>query len=212
MTDGNGATLGTVDEKHVEFCPSKGKCKTFKLKFGNPATNGVFVKMNDAHTLGAVLYLPDYENGLSPEVIAFDLVKGKQLAQLAGESIDVLDNGFLVDHETFYSAAFKKVGKLAAPDRAWIKLSSKLIALRDAETGEILIQDTTTAKLRSRIPTGAADHATFFELVPSPDATTLYAIGWAGDEGEVLTIDVATAKITARATPTVCAAGMHRAS
>ena len=61
-----------------------------------------------------------------------------------------------------------------------------------------------------RIPTGVADPKTFFTLLATPDGSTVYAIGWSPDEGEVIRIDTRTAKITARVTPTVCAAGTHR--
>jgi hypothetical protein len=212
LTDGHGTTIATADDTHAEFCPhgEAASCKSIKYKVAAPAA-AVFPHVNAAFTLGAVFYRGVGDNDVQSYLVAFDLVTGKQLGQIPGENIEVLDHGFLVDQVTLYSAAFKKIGKLAAPDQVWVKLgSTDRIALRDKVKGQILIQDTTTAKVKARIPTGVADRTTFFTLVPTSDGATLYAIGWASDEGEVLVIDVATAKITARLTPPVCAAGTHR--
>ncbi len=201
-------THATVDETHVEFCART--CKSFPLAFASPGTS-VIATMNAARTLGAVLHMPDIESGQSPEVIAFDLVKGKQVGRIAAERITPLDHGFLVDRATLYSPTWRKLGALPAPDEVWIPLgSTDLIALRDDTKGDLVIEDTTTAKIRARIATRASDPSTFFSLVAGPGAKRLYAIGWVADEGEVLTIDVASGKLIGRATPTVCAAGTHR--
>jgi len=110
----------------------------------------------------------------------------------------------------FYSPTFKKVGKIAAPDRAWVKLgSTDRIALHDSDKGDLILQSTTTANA-IRIPHRAADPAVWFVLVASSDGAMLYAIGTESEEGEVLAIDVAKAKIVARATPPVCDAGARR--
>ena len=213
LTDGHGTTLATADARHVEFCPrgpeARSRCKSFAFKLPVPPA-AVYPKMNDARTLGAVVVRGEGDHDPPVWLLAFDLTAGKQVGKLEGSWISVLDHGFWVDHETFYSARFKKVGKIAAPDEVWVKLgSTDRIALRDRVKGDIVLQDTTTGKSR-RIPHGAPDPATRFTLVASPDGAMLYAIGSVSDEGEVLVIDVAAAKIVARATPTVCAAGTHR--
>lgn len=211
LTNDKGMPLATVDETHVEFCTGKAPCKTFAFSFANPASEGMAVRMNAARTLGAVLYMPDSYKALDPEVIAFDLVAGKQVGRQTAQEIDVLDHGFLVDGDKLYSAAWKPIGPLAAPDSGWKPLgSTDVIALRDETRGELVIQDTTTGKVRARIPTGAPKPDARYFFVVSPDAAKLYAIGGGIVEGEVLTIDVAAGKLVARAKPPACAAGTHR--
>jgi hypothetical protein len=212
MTDGRGTTLATADATHVEFCPGgaggKPPCRSFAYKFPKPVAE-VYPKLNDARTLGTVFVIGEGELDPPTWLLAFNLALRKQVGRLEGQAIRVLDHGFLVDDQTFYDARFRKVGTLAAPDEVWIKLgSTDRIALRDREHGEIILQRTTTGKA-TRIPHGA-DPKTRFDLIATPDGATLYAIGSAIDEGEVLVIDVATAKITGRATPAVCAPGTHR--
>jgi hypothetical protein len=219
LTDGDGTVLATAERTHVEFCPKgvavKAACKHFKLSLKTPAA-GVDPVMNGARTLGAVVYRgaaePDDPDHGPSYVIAFDLVKGKQLGVLAGGDVAVLDRGFVVDSERLYSAALKPVGKLAARDEVWIKVGSStgLIAMRDDATGEVVLQDTRTAKVKARIPLGAADKASFFHLVASPDGATVYAIGTVRDEGDIAVIDVARRKLVAHASPSVCAPGTMR--
>ena len=201
-----------ADEKSVRFCEiARGKaCKSFRLGLG---AGKVVARINEARTLGAVVFVPDgaeAPNGPSPQVIAFDLARGKQLGAHDGESIDVLAHGFVVDHARLFDAGFKPLGALAVPDRAYLAVGGALL-LRDGEHGELVVQDATTAKVRARISTGLADHAAFFDLVPSANGKTVYAIGWGSDEGEVLAVDLAAAKVVARVTPPVCASGTHRA-
>jgi hypothetical protein len=219
LTDGDGTVLATADKTSVEFCPRgvavKAACKRFKLSVKTPAV-GVDPAMNAARTLGAVVYRgaaePDDPDHGPSYVLAFDLVKGKQLGALAGSDIAVLDHGFVVDSAKLYSAALKPVGKLAAGDEVWIKVgpSTDLIALRDAATGEVVLQDTRTARVKARIALGAADKASFFHLVASPDGATLYAIGTVRDEGVIAIIDVAKRKLMTHASPAVCAPGTMR--
>jgi hypothetical protein len=218
LTDGDGTVLATADRTHVEFCPKgvavKPACRRFKLSLKTPAV-GVDPVMNATRTLGAVIYRgaaePDAPDHGPSYVVAFDLVKGKQLGALAGSDVVVLDRGFVVDSEKLYSAALKPVGKLASHDEVWIKVgtSTDLIALRDDTTGEVLLQDTRTAKVKARIPLGA-DKATFFHLVASPDGATVYAIGTVRAEGDIAVIDVAKRKLVAHASPSVCAPGTMR--
>jgi hypothetical protein len=219
LSDGDGTVLATADRTHVEFCPMgvavKAACKRFKLALKTPAA-GVDPAMNAARTLGAVVYRgaaePDDPNHGPSYVLAFDLVKGKQLGALAGSDVVVLDRGFVVDSEKLYSAALKPVGKLAARDEVWIKVgaSTDLIALRDEATGEAVLQDTRTGKVAARIPLGAADKATFYHLVASPDGAMIYAIGSVRDEGDIVVIDVAKRKLVTHASPSVCAPGTMR--
>jgi hypothetical protein len=219
LTDGDGTVLATADRTHVEFCPKgvavKAACKRFKLSLKTPAA-GVDPAMNATRTLGAVVYRgaaePDSPDHGPSYVLAFDLVKGKQLGALAGSDVAVLDRGFVVDSEKLYSAALKPVGKLAARDEVWIKVGSStdLIALRDATTGEVVLQDTRPAKVKARIPLGATDRSSFFHLVASPDGATLYAIGAVRDEGDIAIIDVARRKLVTHASPSVCAPGTIR--
>jgi len=213
LTDGKGTTLASADENHVSFCSGgdPSSCKSFDFKIANHAVNGIAPDMNDEHTLGALTYLGESENGSPSYVLAFDLVKSKQVGKRKAGSIEVLGHGFLVDGTTLYNAAFKKVGRLAAPDQAWERLGkSDLVALHDKKTGEFVFQDTRTGLVKTRVAHGVADKSTLFQFVPTPDGTKLYAIGFRSDEGEVLTIDVATGKITNRSTPTPCAPGTHR--
>lgn len=219
LGDGNGTTLATADRTHVEFCPkrSSGKpaCKRFQLALKTPAAS-VDPAMNAAGTLGAVVYRggaePDDPNHGPSYVVAFDLVTGKQLGALAGSDIVVLDHGFVVDSAKLYSAALKPVGKLAAYDEVWIKVgpSTDLIALRDKTTGEVVLQNTRTAKLKARIPLGAADPTTYFRLVATPDGATVYAIGGVEDEGDIVVIDAAHGKLVTHASAPVCAPGTMR--
>jgi hypothetical protein len=213
FTDGHGTTLAIADEAHVEFCPksidARASCQSFKFKIETPAAS-VRPQMNDARTLGTVVYRGEGDNDPHVWLLAFNLTARRRVAMLEGSSIRPLDHGFWVDHEMFYSPMFKKVARLAARDEVWVKLgSTDRIALRDTEKGDIVLQSTTTGKAL-RISHGAPDPAVWFALVASPDAKTLYAIGSVSDEGEVLVIDVAKAKIVARATPPLCAAGTHR--
>src|SRR5262245_12361626 len=219
LTADTGTIIATADRTSAEFCPKgvevKAACKSFKLALKTPAA-GVDPAMNAARTLGAVVYRgapePDDPNHGPSYVVAFDLVKGKQLGVLRGSDVVVLDHGFVIDSEKLYSAALKPVGKLAAHDEVWIKLgaSTDLIALRDTATGEAVLQDTRTAKVKARIPLGATDKTSFFQLVASPDGAMLYAIGSVRDEGHIAIIDVAKRKLVAHASPTVCAPGTMR--
>jgi hypothetical protein len=219
LTDVKGTALATADKAHVEFCPKgtavKAACKSFQLAIKTPAA-GVDPAMNATGTLGAVVYRggaePDDPNYGPSHVVAFDLVKGNQLGALEASDVVVLDHGFVVDSAKLYSDALKPVGKLAAHDEVWIKVgpSTDLIALRDDTTGEAVLQDTRTGKVKARIPLGAADKATFFQLVASPDGAMVYAIGSVGDEGDVVVIDVAKRKLVTHASPKVCAPGTMR--
>lgn len=219
LTDDTGTILATADRARVEFCPKgvevKAGCKSFQLAIKTPAA-GVDPAMNAARTLGAVVYRgaaqPDDPNHGPSYVVAFDLVKGKQLGVLRGSDVVVLDHGFIVDSEKLYSAALKPVGKLAAHDEVWVKLgpSTDVIALRDDTTGEAVLQDTRTARVKARIPLGATDKASFFQLVASSDGAMLYAIGSVRDEGNIAVIDVAKRKLVTHASPTVCAPGTMR--
>jgi hypothetical protein len=219
LSDGKGTTLATANKKHVEFCPKgtavKAACRSFKLAIKTPAA-GVDPAINAAGTLGAVVYRggaePDDPNYGPSYVVAFDLVKGKQLGTLEGSDVVVIDHGFVVDSEKLYSDALKPVGKLAAHDEVWIKVgpTTDLIALRDETTGEAVLQDTRTAKVAARFPLGAADKTTFFQLVASPDGAMVYAIGSVGDEGDIVVIDVAKRKLVTHASPSVCAPGTMR--
>ena len=156
FTNDKGMSLATVDETHVRrvLYRCKAPCKTFKFSFSNPATDGMFAFVNAKRTLGAVLYHPDTENGLDSEVIAFDLVAGKQVGRIVAEDVDVLDHGFIVNYVKLSTAPRgSRSASLAAPDRVWKPLgSTDVIALRDEVRGEIVIQETTTGKVRVRIP------------------------------------------------------------
>jgi hypothetical protein len=209
-SDGHGTTLATADAKHVELCPKSKPCKSFPLKL---APGSVYPLTNDAVTLGTVLHIAGQagDQDRATTAYAFDIAAGKQLGTMRASYIQPLDHGFLVDQQTLYSAAFKKIGTLATKDEVWVKLgTTDRIALRDDVRGAFVLQDTTTAKVLGRIPTGVADPKTFFTLLATLDGSTVYAIGWSSDEGEIIRIDTKTAKITARVTPTVCAAGTHR--
>ncbi len=211
LTDGHGNTRATADDSHIEVCSRASACKSIKYKVAAAAAR-VYPLVNATFTLAAVLYVEPGDNDVIKHLVAFDVASGKALGQLAGESIEVLDHGFLVDSKTLYDAAFKKVGTLAAPDEVWVALgSTDRIALRDYQQSQIVIQDTRTAKALARIPTGFLNkQKAFINLVLSADARTLYAIGWDFSEGEVIAIDVAAAKVTSRASPPVCAAGTYR--
>jgi len=219
LGDGKGATLATADKAHVEFCPRRTggapACKSFPLAFKTPAAS-VRPAMNAAGTLGAVVYRgsaePDDADHGPSYVAAFDLVKGKQLGALAGGDVVVLDRGFVVDSAKIYNAALKPIGKLAAYDEVWIKVgpSTDLIALRDKTTGELVLQNTRTARLVARIPLGAADPTTYFRLVATPDGAMVYAIGGVEDEGDIVVIDAAHGKLVTHASAPVCAPGTMR--
>jgi len=212
LGDQQGKPLATADETHVTFCLSgPSSCKSFNYKLANPAVNGVYPLVNDEHTLGAVMARGESEAKQPSFIFLFDLVQGKQIAKVQGREVSVLGHGFLIDETTFYSAAFKKLGKLAGADQAWERLgTSDRIAIHDVKKGGFVIQDAMTGKAQRLIPHNVADRAAWFKFVASPDGTKLYAIGSRTVEGEVLTIDVASNKITNRVTPTVCPAGTHR--
>lgn len=150
FTDGHGVTLAVADETHVEFCPkgidARASCQSFKLKIEAPAAS-VRPQMNDARTLGTVVYRGEGDNDPRVWLMAFNLGARKRVAMLEGSSIRPLDHGFWVDHDMFYSPTFKKVARIAAPDEVWVKLgSTDRIALRDPEKGDIVLQSTTTGK------------------------------------------------------------------
>jgi hypothetical protein len=212
LTDKQGTLLASADATQASFCPGgDGTCKVFHYKFDNPAVNGVYPMMNDERTLGAVMYRGESEADEPSFVLAYDLVKGKQIARLEAHEVSVLGRGFLLDETTLYSAAWKKLGTLAARDQAWERLGrTSLLAIHDTEHGAFVIQDASTGKIKARIAHGLTDKAAWFQFVASPDGARLYAIGSKSDEGEVLTIDVAAGKIVRRATPVVCAPGTHR--
>ena len=211
FTDGHDTTLATADATHVAFCPkgvdARAACRTFAIQIGTPAAS-VRPAMNDARTLGTVTYRGVGDDDARTWLLAFNLATNKRVALLEGSSIQPLDHGFLVDHDTFYSPAFKQVAKIAAPDENWVRLgSTDRIALRDLGKGEIVLQRTTTGQA-TRIPDGAPDVA--YTLVASRDGATLYAIGTVSHEGEVVVVDVAKAAIVERVSPPTCAAGTHR--
>lgn len=212
LTDGHGTTLAHATETEVSFCPrGPSSCRVFHYRFGNAAANGVFPMMNEARTLGAVIYLGESEAGDPSFVLAYDLVAMKPIVKRKASDLTALGHGFLLDGRELYSAGWKKVGALAVHDEAWLALgATDLLALHDREHGTFVIQSAATGKVKARIAHGVADRATWFQLVASPDGATLYAIGSQSDEGEVLTIDVAAGKIIRRATPTPCAPGTHR--
>lgn len=218
LTDGHGVTLATADARHVQFCPKgRASCKSFAYKLTTPAA-GTEPSLNDARTLGAVVYRgasePDDPNAGPSYVLAFDLVTGKQLGKLEGSSVTVLDHGFLVDSAKLYDAKLAPVGALAAHDEVWIKVgpTTDVIALRDRDKGDIVIQDTRTAKVRARIPIGIADKSEFFGLVASPDGAQVYAVGTVRDEGDTLIIDAVNGKLVGRVSPPVCTTGTMRRS
>lgn len=211
-TDGHGTLLASADETQVAFCPGgEGTCRVFHYKFDNRAVNGVYPTLNDERTLGAVTYRGEEENGAPSYVLLYDLVKRKPIATLKADGVAVLGHGFLIEQSDLYNAAGKKIGALAVPDQGWKRLGkTDLIALHDPQNGAFLIQDAATGKLKARIAHGLDKKDTAFVFVAAGDGATLYAIGTVSDEGEVLTIDVATARITKRATPPPCPAGTHR--
>jgi len=211
LVDDKGAVIATATETHVEFCASgPSSCKKFDYKIANPPTNGVFPVMNEERTLGALMYRGESEASLPSFVLTYDLQRGKLIKQLKARDVEVLGHGFVID-DVLHGAALNKLGKLAVPDQGWTRIgTTDLVALHDKKQGAIVLQDTTTAKVKARIPLALQDHATWFTLVVAPDAARLYAIGSQLNEGEVVVIDVASGKVVVRATPTVCAAGTHR--
>ena len=211
FVDAKGAVLATATATHVEFCPSgPSSCKKFEFKFANPPTNGVFPVMNEEGTLGGVMYRGESEASQPSFVLVYDLAHGKLLKQLKANDLEVVRHGFLID-DVLYTAALKKLGKLAVPDHGWSRVgTTDLLALHDKKQGAIVFQDTATGKVKARVPLELQDHATWFTLVIAPDAARVYAIGSGLNEGEVVVIDVASGKLALRTTPTVCAAGTRR--
>jgi|GEM_PF-6141844 len=206
-----GAVLATATETHASFCPTgPSSCKEFDYKLASPAGGGVFPIMNTEGTLGAVIAHGVSEDGGASYVLTFDLAKGTKIKQLKASQAQVLHSGFVID-DVLYTAAHKKLGKLATDDHGWERIgTTDLIALHDTKKGAIVIQDGATAKVKARVPLAIEELATWFTLVASPDGAKLYAIGSKTHEGEVVIIDVAAGKVLARATPTACAAGTHR--
>jgi hypothetical protein len=206
-----GAVLATATETHASFCPTgPSSCKELDYKLASAAGGGVFPVMNTEGTLGAVIAHGVSEAGDPSYVLTFDLAKGTKIKQVKASQAQVLHTGFVVD-DVLYSAAYKKLGKLATDDHGWERIgTTDLIAQHDTKKGAIVIQEGATAKVKARVPLAVEDLATWFTLVASADGAKLYAIGSKTHEGEVVTIDVAAGKVLARATPTVCAAGTHR--
>lgn len=207
----HGAQLATATETHVEFCPTgPDACKKFDFKIGNPAVNGVYPVMNDERTLGAVMYRGESEARQPSFVLTYDLTEGKLIKQIKANDVEVLGHGFLID-DVLYSNKVKKLGKLAVPDQGWIRFAgTDLLVLHDTKRGAIVLQDTTTTKVKARIDLDVKDVTTLFTLVASPDTNRLYAIGSKTDEGEVIVIDVANGQLIMRTTPTICKTGTHR--
>jgi hypothetical protein len=135
----------------------------------------------------------------------------KPIAKLQAHDVSVLGRGFLIDEKVLYSAAWKKLGTLAAYDHAWGRIGrTDLLAVHDVNTGTFVIQDARTGKIKTRIAHGLDKKDEWFVFVAAPDGAKLYAIGTVSDEGEVLTIDVASGKIVKRGTPPPCPDGTHR--
>lgn len=211
LTDARGAVLATATETHVEYCPTgPASCKKFDFKIANPPANGVFPVMNEEGTLGGLMYRGESEASQPSFVLVYDLQRGKLIKQLKARDVEVLGHGFVID-DVLYTAALKKLGKLAVPDQGWTRIgTTDLLALHDRKQGAIVLQDATTGKVKARVPLELQDPAIWFTLVAAPDAAHLYAIGSQLHEGEVVVIDVAAGKIALRTTPMVCAAGTHR--
>jgi hypothetical protein len=212
FSDGHGTLLASASETQVSFCPGgDGTCRVFSYKFDNRAVNGVSVMLNEERTLGAVIYQGESEIDDPSYVLAYDLVKMKPIAKVQAHDVSVLGHGFLINDKVLYSAAWKKVGVLAAYDQAWERIGrTNLLAIHDTKNGAFVIQDATTGKIKARIAHGLDKKEASFLFVASLDGARLYAIGTVSDEGEVVTIDVAAGKIVSRATPPPCPAGTHR--
>jgi hypothetical protein len=121
--DPNGAHASAT-ETHAEFCVAAGSCKPFDYKIANPAVNGLYVMMNNEHTLGAVIAQAETEAGKKSTVIAFDLAAGKQIKQITANDATVLPHGFLVEADGLYDAKMKKIGKLAIADGAYEQIGT----------------------------------------------------------------------------------------
>jgi hypothetical protein len=73
-----------------------------------------------------------------------------------------------------------------------------------------VLQNTRTAKVKARIPLGAADPTTYFRLVATADGAMVYAIGGVEDEGDIVVVDAAHGKLVTHASAPVCAPGTMR--
>jgi hypothetical protein len=200
-----GALLARADATHVEFCPhgEAAPCATFRYRVPFRVAE-VFPRLNAAGTLGTVQVDGVGDNDAPVRVFAFDLVRGATVGQRTAESIEPLDHGFLVD-EKLYSAAFRELGALATTEQAWAPLGgTDRVVVRNRRAGQLVVQDTTTARVVARISIGGATPGEAYALLGSADGATLYAVGHGDALAEVLVIDVAAAKVVARVTPAGC--------
>lgn len=206
----DGRASATATE--VAFCPSgPTSCKQFTYKFEFQPQNGLYPMINAAGTLGAVVYAGVSEDGEPSYLLAYDLAAGKLIKQvkLTASHTDVFRSSFLLDN-TFYSAKWKKLGKLAVATADLDPITgTDLVAVSDADRGDVIIQDTATGKAHARIRLGR--ETGIDRKLSSPDGARLFVIAQAAYEGEVFVIDVAKNKIVSHVVPTKCAAGTARA-
>jgi hypothetical protein len=200
-----GRLMARADATHVEFCPrgAAAACATFRYRLPFPVA-AVFPRLNAAGTLGTVQVDGVGDNDAPVRVFAFDLARGARVGDRAAEAITPLDHGFLVD-DTLYSPAFHELGALATTEQAWAPLGgTDRVVVRDRRAGQLVVQDTTTARVVARISLGGATPGEAYALVGAADGATLYAVGQGEALAEVLVIDLAAQKVIARVTPEGC--------
>lgn len=191
-----------VDGAQARFCRTERNCKQFELAYPYKI-EGASGYQNAARTLGAVVATPaNYEDPRAPRstVFLFDLVKAKQVAKLEGQHVDLFEHAFAIDGYALYTADGKQLALLAVPDPSLVE-AGDVVLVTDGARDQLIMQEFATGKVRSRIALGTPANAAFRYVV---DGKTAYAIGGIADEGEVVVIDLAAAKIRARTSPPIC--------
>ena len=198
---------GTATKTQVTFCPTgPSACKKFDYKFAFEPANAVRTVVNQAGTLGAIVYLGVPEANQPSYVIAYDLAKGTQIAKLVGGDVLLFRASFAVDGK-LYSPTGKKLGKLAVSDHGAPNAAiagGDLVAMADLTKGVVVIQDTAKGKAKPPIKLGLKDLSAA-QLVSSADGATAYLVLDHPYEGEIMVIDVAGNKLASRKAPAVCA-------
>lgn len=198
----------TATETGVELCPTgKGSCRSYRYKFR--FSGATSVALNAEGTLGAVVYAGDSMENQPTWVILYNLAKPKELKRMKSGGVEVFGKSFWVD-DTFYSAAGKKLGKLALEyDSGPVRVGPDLVAVTDKFSSRLSVFNATTAKLAWQtdlfLLAGSSEVIDPFAIIPSADGTRIHVVAGAPNSGEVITVDAASGKQLARVSPPICA-------
>lgn len=197
----------TATATGVEFCPTKGNCKTYSYKFKFEGSTSV--ALNAEGTLGYVTYAGDSMENQPTWTMLYDLSKPKEVKRIKTATIEVFGKTFWSD-DTIYSADGKKLGKVSLKyDSGPLRVGPDLVVVSGKFDSKLFAFDATTAKLAWQLDlhllAGKSEVIDEYQLVASPDAKTIFVVAGAPNSGEVIAVDATTGKQLARTSPPVCA-------